>query len=131
LTSGALERSILSKCITTAPQIIEAMAPNTPLKLISVDVSKHPYEQPCLHNRWHPDIPPVRDMFNTVYTCICANRCVCMTHSLAAQVASVKVDQLFRIETVDWTGGQIKVAAGLLSTIVESGIVCKGFLCVL
>ena len=23
----------------------------------------------------------------------------------------MKVDQLFRIETVDWTGGQIKVAA--------------------
>ena len=37
-----------------------AMAPNTPLKLVSVDVSKHPSEQPCLHNRWHPDIPPVR-----------------------------------------------------------------------
>ena len=27
------------------------------------------------------------------------------------QVAEVKTDQLFRIETVDWTGGQIKVGS--------------------
>jgi formamidase len=34
-----------------------------------------------LHNRWHPDIPPV---------------------------ASVEEGEIFRVECVDWTGGQIK-----------------------
>ena len=57
---------MLSKRRVFASQIVCAMAPNTPLKLISVDVSKHPSEQPCLHNRWHPDIPPVRQMLNAV-----------------------------------------------------------------
>ena len=70
---------MLSKCHVTAPQIIAAMAPNTPLKLISVDVSKHPSEQPCLHNRWHPDIPAVRHMIDTAYTCICSGPCTRMT----------------------------------------------------
>lgn len=53
-----------------------------PKTIISVDVSKAPEEQPSLmHNRWHPNIP--------------------------AQV-SVKPGDVFRIETLDWTGGQIK-----------------------
>jgi formamidase len=34
-----------------------------------------------LHNRWHPDIPAVK---------------------------SVKQGQVFRVECIDWTGGQIK-----------------------
>ncbi|KAI7745001.1 hypothetical protein M8C21_003903 [Ambrosia artemisiifolia] len=43
---------------------------------------KKPWEQKLpLHNRWHPDIPPV---------------------------ATVKTGQVFRIEMVDWTGGAIK-----------------------
>lgn len=50
--------------------------------LLKVDVHKSPSEQPFpLHNRWHPDIP---------------------------SVASVTPDQVFRVECVDWTGGQIK-----------------------
>ncbi|GAQ84280.1 formamidase [Klebsormidium nitens] len=58
------------------------MAPNTPTPLISVDVAKKPWEQEKpLHNRWHPDIPPVE---------------------------TVKEGTLFRVETIDWTGGQIK-----------------------
>lgn len=58
------------------------MAPRTPFPLISVDVRKGPLEQEKpLHNRWHPDIPPVDE---------------------------VREDDLFRVETVDWTGGQIK-----------------------
>mmetsp|Transcript_9020 Transcript_9020/g.20320 ORF Transcript_9020/g.20320 Transcript_9020/m.20320 type:complete len:117 (-) Transcript_9020:23-373(-) len=53
-----------------------------PKKLISVDVKKAPWEQsPPLHNRWHPDIPAV---------------------------ATVAEGEVFRVETVDWTGGQIK-----------------------
>lgn len=50
--------------------------------IISVDPKKNPWEQEIpLHNRWHPDIPPV---------------------------ASVKEGEVFRVECVDWTGGQIK-----------------------
>ena len=50
--------------------------------LISVDVKKLPWEQETpLHNRWHPDIPPV---------------------------ATVEEGVPFRVECIDWTGGQIK-----------------------
>ena len=49
--------------------------------LISVDPKKEPWKQETpLHNRWHPDIPPV---------------------------AQVEEGQVFRVECVDWTGGQI------------------------
>lgn len=54
------------------------MAPNTPISLISVDIAQKPWEQEKpLHNRWHPDIPPVE---------------------------TVKEGTLFRVETIDWTG---------------------------
>lgn len=49
--------------------------------LIKVDVAKSAVEQDVLHNRWHPDIPIV---------------------------SWVKPGDEFRIECVDWTGGQIK-----------------------
>ena len=50
--------------------------------LLHVDPKLKPWEQtPPLHNRWHPEIPPV---------------------------ATVKEGDVFRVETVDWTGGQIK-----------------------
>jgi len=50
--------------------------------LITVDIHKNAREQSLpLHNRWHPDIPAV---------------------------ATVKSGQSFRIECLDWTGGQIK-----------------------
>ncbi len=50
--------------------------------LISVDLTKSPAQQPTpLHNRWHPDIPAV---------------------------VSVKPGETFRLECLDWTGGQIK-----------------------
>jgi formamidase len=53
-----------------------------PKTIISVDVTKGPEEQPTpLHNRWHPDIPAT---------------------------VSVKPGDTFRVETIDWTGGQIK-----------------------
>jgi formamidase len=53
-----------------------------PKKLISVDLTKAPWEQETpLHNRWHPDIPPV---------------------------AKVAQGEKFRVECIDWTGGQIK-----------------------
>ncbi|HEX7126312.1 MAG TPA: formamidase [Thermodesulfobacteriota bacterium] len=52
-----------------------------PESLIKVDVRKAPAEQPMpLHNRWHPDIPAVVD---------------------------VKPGSVFRVECLDWTGGQI------------------------
>lgn len=58
------------------------MPPRTPIPAVKVDVTKSPWEQEKpLHNRWHPDIP---------------------------SVATVKTGDLFRVETIDWTGGQIK-----------------------
>ncbi len=52
-----------------------------PKTIISVDLSKKPKDQvPPVHNRWHPDIP---------------------------FVANVKPGADFRVETLDWTGGQI------------------------
>ncbi|EOD35659.1 Formamidase [Emiliania huxleyi CCMP1516] len=53
-----------------------------PKTLLSVDPKKLPWEQdPPVHNRWHPDIPPT---------------------------ATVAEGDVFRVETIDWTGGQIK-----------------------
>ncbi len=53
-----------------------------PETLFRVDLRKSPREQPMpLHNRWHPDIPPV---------------------------VSVKPGAVFRVECLDWTGGQIR-----------------------
>lgn len=52
-----------------------------PRTIINVDLTKPPHEQPTpLHNRWHPDIPPV---------------------------VAVNPGDVFRVECVDWTGGQI------------------------
>jgi len=53
-----------------------------PKTILAVDIKKCPWEQdPPLHNRWHPDIPPT---------------------------ATVNPGEMFRVETIDWTGGQIK-----------------------
>ncbi|MCO5591219.1 hypothetical protein L7F22_045200 [Adiantum nelumboides] len=53
----------------------------SPRSVVSVDVKKQAWEQEQpLHNRWHPDIPPV---------------------------AHVVAGELFRVEMLDWTGGQI------------------------
>jgi formamidase len=49
--------------------------------LIKIDINEAPTKQDVLHNRWHPDIP---------------------------MVATVKPGQEFRVECVDWTGGQIE-----------------------
>ncbi|KAF6170614.1 hypothetical protein GIB67_020176 [Kingdonia uniflora] len=58
------------------------MAPNTPRLVHPIDLKKKPWEQKLpLHNRWHPEIPPV---------------------------ANVQVSQVFRVEMVDWTGGVIR-----------------------
>ncbi|PVH38001.1 hypothetical protein PAHAL_5G147400 [Panicum hallii] len=58
------------------------MAPLAPRLVVPIDVKKHPWEQKVpLHNRWHPDIPPVAD---------------------------VTEGEFFRIEMVDWSGGRVK-----------------------
>uniref|UniRef100_R7WAJ3 Formamidase n=1 Tax=Aegilops tauschii TaxID=37682 RepID=R7WAJ3_AEGTA len=58
------------------------MAPLTPRLVVPIDVKKQPWEQEVpLHNRWHPDIPPVAD---------------------------VTQGELFRVEMVDCTGGQVR-----------------------
>ncbi len=52
-----------------------------PETIIPVDLNKAPADQPIPpHNRWHPDIPPV---------------------------VSVRPGAVFRVECIDWTGGQI------------------------
>lgn len=57
------------------------MAPCSPRLVIPVNIKKKPWEQEKpLHNRWHPDIPPV---------------------------VEVVEGEIFRVETVDWTGGAI------------------------
>ncbi|GKU94871.1 hypothetical protein SLEP1_g8302 [Rubroshorea leprosula] len=49
--------------------------------VVPIDLTKKPWEQKHpLHNRWHPDIPPV---------------------------AEVEVGELFRVEMVDFSGGRI------------------------
>ncbi|KAE9449621.1 hypothetical protein C3L33_18480, partial [Rhododendron williamsianum] len=58
------------------------MAPPTPRLVVPIDLKKQPREQKfTLHNRWHPDIPPV---------------------------AEVKTGEVIRVEMLDWTGGIIK-----------------------
>ncbi len=53
-----------------------------PETIIGVDLRKPPTDQPVpVHNRWHPEIPPV---------------------------ASVRPGAVFRVECLDWTGGQIQ-----------------------
>ena len=49
--------------------------------IIKVDLNKSAYEHDTIHNRWHPDIP---------------------------MVATVKPGDDFKVECLDWTGGQIK-----------------------
>lgn len=49
--------------------------------LIKVDLSSSPYENENIHNRWHPDIP---------------------------MAVWVNPGDDFKVETCDWTGGQIK-----------------------
>lgn len=57
------------------------MALQGPRLVVPIDVKKKPREQkPPLHNRWHPEIPPV---------------------------AEVKEGELFRVEMVDFSGGGI------------------------
>jgi formamidase len=51
-----------------------------PKTLIKVDLKTPPSKQSCIHNRWHPDLP---------------------------MIAYVKPGEEFRVECVDWTGGQI------------------------
>lgn len=58
------------------------MAPPTPRLIIPIDLKKKPWEQKLpLHNRWHPEIPPV---------------------------TKIKTGEMFRIEMVDWTAGAIQ-----------------------
>lgn len=57
------------------------MAEFGPSLAVPIDLKKKPWEQKhVLHNRWHPDIPPV---------------------------AEVKAGKVFRIEMMDYSGGRI------------------------
>ena len=49
--------------------------------IVKLDLNKKPWEQDGqIHNRWHPDLP---------------------------MIAMVKPGDEFRVECMDWTGGQI------------------------
>src|SRR5690606_6423963 len=68
-----------AKPLTTHPDRRRTAMPET---IIGVDLRKPPTDQPVpVHNRWHPEIPPV---------------------------ASVRPGAVFRVECLDWTGGQIQ-----------------------
>lgn len=72
--------STITKC-TKRSRYYERIT-RMPKTLISVDLTKKPHEQTVpLHNRWHPDIPAV---------------------------VQVEAGDTFRVECIDWTGGQIK-----------------------
>ncbi|XP_010446649.1 PREDICTED: uncharacterized protein LOC104729409 [Camelina sativa] len=58
------------------------MAPPSPRVVVKVDLNKKPWQQnQPLHNRWHPEIPPV---------------------------AEVKAGEFFRVEMIDAMGGVVK-----------------------
>ncbi|RVW57437.1 Formamidase [Vitis vinifera] len=58
-----------------------AMANYGPRLVVPIDVKKKPWEQKLpLHNRWHPEIPPVDE---------------------------VRCGEVFRVEMVDFSGGGI------------------------
>lgn len=58
------------------------MAPPTPKVVVPIDLNRKPWQQELpLHNRWHPQIPPV---------------------------AEAKTGEVIRVEMVDWTGGAVK-----------------------
>jgi formamidase len=83
--SAASALALGSKVMKVGEGVAEAAEmPSTHVSkpLIPIDLTKPPEEQVVpLHNRWHPDIPPV---------------------------VSVKPGAVFRVECYDWTGGQIK-----------------------
>ena len=63
------------------PDTVMPMESKTKDALIKIDLSKSPYENDMIHNRWHPDIP---------------------------MVDWVKPGDDFVVETYDWTGGFVK-----------------------
>ncbi|CAI0405580.1 unnamed protein product [Linum tenue] len=81
-SGGRITQEFSAEDIKYADPTNVIMAPSTPRLVIPVDVKKQPWEQnPPLHNRWHPEIPPV---------------------------AEVKAGEFFRTEMVDWTGGSVR-----------------------
>lgn len=83
MPSWLLEKLTENKAITSATLLRDPdMAPPTPRLVVPIDLKKQPREQKFpLHNRWHPDVPPV---------------------------AEVKTGEVIRVEMLDWTGGIIK-----------------------
>ena len=96
------------------------MPPRTPRPIVTVDVKKKAEDQTTtsLHNRWHPDIPPVSrhvthgrlsDLLSSLYVMQCTGTSdLIRDYGFPHQVGTVKEGDLFRVETVEWTGGQIK-----------------------
>ena len=76
-----LDLTLTSNGADTMDQTMDKTTRHASKTLIEVDLSKSPYENDMIHNRWHPDIP---------------------------MVAWVKPGETSSIETYDWTGGFIK-----------------------
>ena len=90
--------------------------------IISVDPKKAPWEQDTpLHNRWHPDIPPVAsvkqgDKFRKYdfqsdvrYEYGVLTKFILLLLLLILRVSlPAAFSSLTGVECVDWTGGQIK-----------------------
>lgn len=101
-------------------------ARSSPRQLNTIDPTKHPWEQKeILHNRWHPDIPHVSPptqyalsicpyssgLFPSWHSEILIRTCHCHAKSpdvALVQINTIKEDEVVRVETLDWTGGQIK-----------------------
>ena len=79
--------------------------------VVSVDPKKLPWEQETpVHNRWHPDstcavsiYPSPR--FMRVLHC---HDSLFLCSLTVPSVATVQEGEVFRVECIDWTGGQIK-----------------------
>ena len=125
-------------------QKMHKMKPKTPIPIVKVDYTKKAWEQTttALHNRWHPDLPVVRtliscdlycqpaavqctvhltDTLNTLLQQICITLVPSLMHNWLAtgQVGSVKEGDVFRVETVEWTGG-------LVHCCVKSNVITNG-----
>ena len=79
--------------------------------VISVDPKKLPWEQETpVHNRWHPDSKCARRRF-TILSLVRQVHLIPHFPSfllVVPSVATVEEGEVFRVECIDWTGGQIK-----------------------
>lgn len=80
-----------------------------PKTIISVDPKKAPWEQETpLHNRWHPDIPPVASVKEGESFRVSGYLYATFSFRTSANESFDVIRSSMQVECVDWTGGQIK-----------------------